>query len=79
MNVKLTECMIDAAELATLVRVASDQLMFPSFRKANPEFTQKIQNALDSAAQSEEERHERCYEFAKSLSVDSSSSNINIA
>lgn len=68
-KIKTSEWLIDDEDLKTLVRVATDQMKLPAFRNANPEFTRQIQIALHNAHKAEEECHERCYELAKSLSV----------
>jgi len=65
-NEKL-KCFINFEDLKTLARVASDQMMFPSFRSANPVMTQKIERALYNAEKAEKERIERCLEHSKPL------------
>jgi len=61
------KCFIHTEDLKTLVRIAKDQMMFPSFRNANPLLAQKIEWALHNAEKAEKERHERCREYSNRI------------
>jgi hemerythrin superfamily protein len=67
MVVKTTECLIDFIDLALLVDVAKEQMLFPSWRNSNPDRTQKLQDVLTRYKSIEQERGDRCTEFAKAL------------
>ena len=66
-SVKTTDCLIDFKDLEALVTLAKEQLMFPAWRNSNPDRTQRIQDVLYRCKSAEDERGERCTEFARAL------------
>jgi hypothetical protein len=66
-SVHTTQCLIDFKDLAALVAIVDEQMMFPSWRNANPTRTRELEDVLHRCESSELERGERCTEFSKSL------------
>ncbi len=66
-KVSTNHSVIDFLDLQLLEEIAREQMLFPSWRRANPERTRQLENVLYRLNQVEEERHERCSRFAKEL------------
>jgi hemerythrin superfamily protein len=66
-KIRTTDNIIDFLDLQLLEEIAKEQLMFPTWRRANPERTQQLEAVLYRLKAVEEERRERCTRFAKEL------------
>jgi len=66
-KIDTTDSIVNFLDLALLQEIAEQQMMFPAWRRANPERTRQLESVLYRLKKVEEERHERCTRFAKEL------------
>jgi hypothetical protein len=66
-KVSTTDCIINFLDLRLLEEIVKQQMMFPAWRRANPERTRQIESVLYRLKSVEDERRERCSRFAKEL------------
>jgi hemerythrin superfamily protein len=67
MKIDTTDSIVNFLDLQLLEEIAEQQMMFPAWRRANPERTRQLEGVLYRLKKVEEERHERCTRFAKEL------------
>jgi len=67
MKIDTTDSIVNFLDLALLEEIANQQMMFPAWRRANPERTRQLESVLYRLKKVEEQRHERCSRFAKEL------------
>lgn len=65
--IKPTECILNFSDLQLLEQIAREQMMFPSWRNANPERTRRLEDVLYRLQAVDAERSERCLQLAKNL------------
>jgi len=67
MKIDTTDSIVNFLDLALLEEIAEQQMMFPAWRRSNPERTKQLESVLYRLKKVEEERHQRCSRFAKEL------------
>jgi len=67
LKVSTTDSIVNFLDLQLLEEIAKEQMLFPAWRRANPERTKQLESVLYRLKKIEEERHERCTRFAKEL------------
>jgi hypothetical protein len=67
LKVNATDSIVNFLDLALLEGIAKEQMMFPSWKRANPQRTRQIEAVLYRLKAVEEERQERCIRFTKAL------------
>jgi hypothetical protein len=66
-TVSCQQSLIDFKDLDLLEAIAREQMQFPAWKRSNPERTRQLEDVLHRLQAVEDERHQRCHEFAQAL------------
>jgi hypothetical protein len=68
-TITTSQVVIDFQDLRFLAEIAREQLMFPAWKRADPGRANRVSALLHSLKLLEEERHQRCAQYAKAMSA----------